>query len=34
LRKSDKLFLPGITEQSRQELYRGWLDAVGRVKVL
>lgn len=33
LRKSDKRFMPKITEQIRQELYKGWLDAVTRVKV-
>ncbi len=32
LRKSDKRFAPRITDESRQALYRGWLDAVGRVK--
>ena len=33
LRKSDRRFLPVIPEETRQRLYRGWLDAVGRVKV-
>jgi len=33
LRKSDKRFLPRITDGSRQGLYQGWLDAVGRVRV-
>lgn len=33
LRKSDKRFVPGITDEARQGLYRGWLDAVGRVRV-
>lgn len=33
LRKSDKRFTPRITDQSRQDLYKGWLDAVSRVKV-
>ena len=33
LRISDKRFDPGITDQERQRLYNGWLDAVSRVKV-
>jgi len=32
LRKSDKRFLPRITDESRQTLYNGWLDAISRVK--
>jgi glycerol kinase len=32
LRRSDKIFSPMIDEEKRQELYRGWLDAVERVK--
>jgi glycerol kinase len=34
LRKSDRCFEPGITDQTRQDMYRGWQDAVSRVKVL
>lgn len=33
LRTSDRRFLPAITDQERQSLYRGWQDAVNRVKV-
>lgn len=33
LRISDRRFVPGITDQERQRLYHGWLDAVSRVKV-
>lgn len=30
LRKSDRRFMPGITDEAREELYRGWQDAVSR----
>jgi glycerol kinase len=30
LHKSDKRFDPVITDQARQEMYRGWQDAVSR----
>ena len=32
LRQSDKIFQPRIDESERQRIYRGWIDAVNRVK--
>ena len=32
LRKSDKIFYPAIAEAERDRLYKGWMDAVDRVK--
>jgi glycerol kinase len=32
LRKSDKIFEPQLDEAEREKIYRGWTDAVGRVK--
>ena len=34
LRTSERRFLPAITDQERRSLYRGWQDAVDRVKVI
>ncbi len=32
LRKSQKVFHPNITEQRRETLYKGWIEAVDRIK--
>ncbi|MRR14667.1 glycerol kinase, partial [archaeon] len=32
LRLSDKRFAPQLSDESRDDLYRGWIDAVSRVK--
>ena len=32
LRKSDRRFTPSISDKKRDEIYRGWLDAVSRVR--
>jgi glycerol kinase len=32
VRKPGKVFLPSMREEERQRLYRGWKEAVGRVR--
>ena len=32
LRGSDKIFTPNISQEDRDRMYLGWIEAVGRVK--